>query len=188
MSPRAEPTNRDEIVGKLFKLFRSGGYEGVSVGDISKATGLGKSSLYHHFPGGKADMAAAVVDFARAWLRQRIFEPLATDAPLAVRVDDMLKAAHELYGGGTAPCLIASMMLSNEDKPGGVDVGQLMNEWIAALSSALQENGLAKAAAADRATSALIGIEGALLVARATGRLKVFEKALRRVREDLLAA
>ena len=53
--------SREEIVLALFDLFRRAGYEGVSIGEISAATGLGRSSLYHYFPGGKADMAAAVI-------------------------------------------------------------------------------------------------------------------------------
>jgi AcrR family transcriptional regulator len=41
----------------LLKLFRQFGYDGVTLSKISQATGLGKASLYHYFPGGKAEMA-----------------------------------------------------------------------------------------------------------------------------------
>ena len=57
---------KEEVVARLMKVFRREGYEGASLSRLSEATGLGRSSLYHHFPRGKEDMAAAVLDLARA--------------------------------------------------------------------------------------------------------------------------
>src|SRR5262245_15951748 len=99
---------RDAVVAQLFEMFRRSGFEGVSISDVSEATGLGKSSLYHHFPGGKADMAAAVLEFARMWLEAEVVAPLAAEGTRAVRIDRMLAALDTLYGGGSKPCLLAS--------------------------------------------------------------------------------
>jgi len=179
------PSSRDEIVICLFDLFRRAGYEGVSIGEISRATGLGKSSLYHHFPGGKADMAAAVVAFAKGWMKARVLAPLRAPSPLADRVDAMLAAVRELYDGGAAPCLVASMLLSRD--PIDADVGALIRDWIDALAAALREAGLPPREAVERATSAVITIEGALIVARAAMRLEIFEDAIGRARGSLTA-
>jgi len=186
MSPTPAPSNREEIVAQLFRLFRCGGYEGVSVGDVSKATGLGKSSLYHYFPGGKADMAAAVVSYARDWISTNILEPLGSaEVPLDDRIDAMIAAAHQLYDGGTSPCLVASMLITADGKSPEANAGVILSDWIAALSGALQKSGIAKAEADARATAALVRIEGALLVSRATGDLGVFEAALGETRNAL---
>jgi len=188
MKPGQATSSKEEIVAELFRLFRCGGYEGVSVGDISKATGLGKSSLYHHFPGGKSDMATAVVAFARDWIGTHILLPLQdTDRPLDARINAMLDSARQLYGGGTSPCLVASMMVTADGKPADNKVGTILSDWIAAISSALQQSGIGKAEADARATGALVRIEGALLIARATGRIDVFETALEETRDSLLA-
>lgn len=187
MSAASTPSNREEIVVQLFKLFRCGGYEGVSVGDVSKVTGLGKSSLYHYFPGGKADMASAVVSFARDWIGVNIINPLGnTDVPFDKRVDGMIAAARELYDGGTSPCLVASMLVTADGKTSEANAGVILSDWITALSSALQKNGIAKSEANARATAALVRIEGALLVARATDDLDVFETALTETRNALI--
>lgn len=45
--------DRAEAVRRLVKTFRQSGYEGTTLSQISQATGLGKASLYHHFPNGK---------------------------------------------------------------------------------------------------------------------------------------
>jgi len=48
----------DETILKgLAEVFRSKGYEGASLKDLSEATGLKKASLYHRFPNGKSEMA-----------------------------------------------------------------------------------------------------------------------------------
>ena len=43
---------------------------------ITAGTGLGKGSLYHLFPGGKAEMAAAVLAEIDAWFEAAVFAPL----------------------------------------------------------------------------------------------------------------
>jgi AcrR family transcriptional regulator len=178
-------SSREEILLQLFDLFRRAGYEGVSIGDISDATGLGRSSLYHYFPGGKADMAAGVIDFAKAWIDDNIIAPLKEDAPIAKRLDTMVAAARALYEGGKAPCLVASLLITRGDEPGVKESGALLAGWIDALAAALRGEGVPRAEAEARAVAALIAIEGALIVARATGRTKLFDDALKQARAKL---
>jgi TetR/AcrR family transcriptional repressor of lmrAB and yxaGH operons len=53
---------RPDIIPALAEVFREHGYEGASLALLGDATGLGKGSLYHFFPNGKEEMAAAVLD------------------------------------------------------------------------------------------------------------------------------
>jgi TetR/AcrR family transcriptional repressor of lmrAB and yxaGH operons len=57
--------SRQTIVPELLELFRKFGYDGVTIARISEATGLGKASLYHHFPQGKEQMAREVLMLRR---------------------------------------------------------------------------------------------------------------------------
>jgi AcrR family transcriptional regulator len=177
---------RDQIILLLYDLFRRQGFDAVSIADISAATGLGKSSLYYHFPGGKADMAAAVAAFARAWMRENIGAPLGMPAPLPQKINAMMKTTAAMYEGGGAPCLVASLMLSpNLGPEAGADTKGVISDWIAALAQALRSAGVADAR--RRATEAIIAIEGALIVARATGERRVFDQALKSAAAALVA-
>lgn len=179
--------SRDEIVRKLFDLFRHRGFEGAALSDISEATGLGRSSLYHHFPGGKDEMVAAVADFAHGQIEQNILAPLAGEGPLADRVAAMLETTSAMYDYGREPCLVASLMVSPGLAPDSVGkVQAILNDWIAALAAALEGAGLPAAEAKRRATAAIIDIQGALLVARASGDTGVFTDAMETARRDLL--
>ena len=179
--------SRDEIVRKLFDLFRHRGFEGAALSDISEATGLGRSSRYHHFPGGEDEMVAAVADFAHGQIEQNILAPLAGEGPLADRVAAMLETTSAMYDCGREPCLVASLMVSPGLAPDSVGkVQAILNDWIAALAAALEGAGLPAAEAKRRATAAIIDIQGALLVARASGDTGVFTDAMETARRDLL--
>ncbi|TMV66254.1 helix-turn-helix transcriptional regulator, partial [Thioclava sp. BHET1] len=52
---------RADVVPLLAEVFRDCGYEGTALSKITAATGLGKGSLYNFFPGGKEEMAEAVL-------------------------------------------------------------------------------------------------------------------------------
>ena len=60
--------SKDEVLDRLTKTFRTSGYDGASLARLSESTGIGRSSLYHYFPGGKEEMAQAVLAHANAWL------------------------------------------------------------------------------------------------------------------------
>jgi AcrR family transcriptional regulator len=183
----APPKTRDDIALTLFDLFRRSGYDAVSIADISAATGLGKSSLYHHFPGGKPDMAEAVAAMARARMRDAVFDPLRGAGSAAKKIAAMTAFVSEMYDGGGAPCLISSLMISPNAGPAAIDaVRAIMTEWIDALADALRAEGLPAAEARRRALDALITIQGGLVVARATGDQSVFARAMAAAKRDLL--
>ena len=54
---------REELLLKLFSIFRRTGFDGATLSKISEETGLGKASLYHHFPAGKIQMVEDVLRF-----------------------------------------------------------------------------------------------------------------------------
>ena len=63
---------RPDAVLALANTFRLHGFEGASLSVISAETGLGKGSLYNFFPGGKEEMARAVLDEVNTWFRTRV--------------------------------------------------------------------------------------------------------------------
>ncbi len=66
----------EELVEKLFEVFRESGYEGASLMQLSEATGLKKPSLYHRFPGGKEEMVEIVLDYADKYMREQVIKVL----------------------------------------------------------------------------------------------------------------
>lgn len=51
---------RERVLQAAETLFMKRGYEAVTVKDIAKAAGIHHASIYHHIPGGKADLFVEV--------------------------------------------------------------------------------------------------------------------------------
>ena len=181
----APPAGREAILAQLYALFREAGVEGVSIGRIAEATGLGRSSLYHYFPGGKAEMAAAVLAFGRSWLEQEVFSPL-REGSRSQRVGRMLAAVHALYDGGEQPCLLASLLLGGGPPTLRAPLAAVLQDWLAAIAEALVQTGAEPAAAVPAARRALASIEGGLILARGLRDKTIFEASLEEVHHLLL--
>src|ERR1043166_4492360 len=60
-SMRPAKISDNRLYRELSDIFRRKGYDGASYSDLMKATGLVKASLYHRFPGGKAEMVDRIL-------------------------------------------------------------------------------------------------------------------------------
>ena len=98
--------SRDEVIFRILTVFRQFGYEGASLARLSAATGMGRSSLYHHFPNGKEDMANEAMAAVGAWLRDNLLSTLdGSDAPKK-RLRRFASKLSEFYQGGEKTCLM----------------------------------------------------------------------------------
>ena len=99
-------STKTEILDRLLVTFRTGGYNGASLSDLSEATGLGKSSLYHYFPGGKAEMATEVLAHLGASLERDLLAPLRGPGTPSTKLDALLRTLSTFYDKGRVPCLL----------------------------------------------------------------------------------
>lgn len=175
----------DQLLDRLTEIFRVHGYEGTSVSRISEATGLQKSSLYHRFPGGKADMVKAVLQRASEWLDTHVLGPLSGNGPPRARVSRMAGRLAEFYGDGRRSCLLDTLSLGEEGGEVRGAIQQALQAWVRALSKVGRDAGLDRALARQRAEDAMVLIQGSLVFARATGNRKPFARALERLPELL---
>ena len=177
---------RDEILARLIDLFREKGFDGASLSDISESTGLGRSSLYHHFPNGKQEIALQVLAYLEAQLEQAVFEPMRSlDAP-ARKLNRMLDAIDEFYEGGQKACLLERLCASVDASRFRRPLGRAFETWIGAVETLGVESGLPRAVARQRGEDLVVRIEGALVVCAGTGNATVFARTIRDLRESVL--
>jgi TetR/AcrR family transcriptional regulator, lmrAB and yxaGH operons repressor len=185
--PTPPPLQKTEIIQRIAMLFRQHGYEGASLALIAAATGLGRSSIYHYFPGGKDEMVEAVFEQTAGWVAENILAPLRAPGEPATRIEQMLRAVDALYDGGKLNCLLGVLALGNSHERFQQHLKQRFDGWINALTRLLMEAGIDKKLAAERAEDAVVRIQGALIVARGRATAAPFKRALHRVKEELLA-
>lgn len=179
--------SREEVVERLMRVVRRHGYDGASLAELSKATGLGKSSLYHYFPDGKDDMVRAVLEHLESQLRETVFEPLRRPGPARRRVEEMIDTVDAFYRGGREACVLGNLVLGTSRSRFRSKLEAIFSEWIDALSGALIDAGLSKAVAHARAEDAVMRVEGALILAGAMNDPSLFARAVRQLPAELLA-
>jgi TetR/AcrR family transcriptional regulator, lmrAB and yxaGH operons repressor len=179
--------SREQVLARLLDTFRTSGYDGASLSEISEATGLGKSSLYHHFPGGKEDMARQVLAFLEQQLRDSVFEPLAGAGSPKSKLEKIVRAIDEFYEGGRKACLLEKLCASVDSSRLHEPLARCFGTWLAAIEQVAREAGLAPALARTRAEDFVVRVEGALVVVAGTGDVGVFERTLRQLRTSTLA-
>ena len=173
---------RGDVIPLLAEVFRTYGFEGASLSRISEGTRLGKGSMYNFFPGGKDEMADAVLAEIDGWFRAQVFEPLRGADDAAQGIARMFVAVGRYFESGRKVCLVGVFALGNERDRFAVKVRDYFEAWIAALAAALVRAGKDGAAAAELAEEVVGGIQGALVLARAFDRPDVFVTTMQRLR------
>jgi AcrR family transcriptional regulator len=163
-------STRESILTAAAELMRHKGYGAVGMKDIAAASGAPIGSLYHHFRGGKVQIAReALINAGHAYA---LLIPTIVDAhtDLGDAVDAVFtQAAEDMAGTGFANmCPVASVAAEVADTVEELRsaTADVFEGWIEAGSEYFAARGL-DASQARELTLALIGaLEGAFVLAR----------------------
>jgi TetR/AcrR family transcriptional regulator, lmrAB and yxaGH operons repressor len=169
---------KDKYIPYLLQLFRQYGYDGATLAKISQATGLGKASLYHHFPGGKDEMVTTVLDYLEECLEMKILDTLRSEGETIRRFQKMCESVNRLYEQGQQPCLFAILLMGSARDIFHERVKILLNTWIEEIAAVLIAAGLEATEARQRGEDALIAIQGALILAQGLDDIVPFQRVL----------
>lgn len=169
-----------EVIPRVAEAFRELGYDGASMSRITERTGLGKGSLYHFFPGGKEEMAAVVLADIDDWFERHIFAPLREGEP-NVAIGAMWRNVDAYFQSGGRVCLVGAFALDETRDRFATAIADYFVRWIDALALALMRSGRDAGEAHEQAEDAVLGIQGALVLARAKRDPAVFQAALLRM-------
>ncbi len=176
----------EETQAAVLTTFRTYGWEGASLARLSAATGLGRSSLYHHFPNGKEDMALAAMDDAAAWFSELVLEPLAGEGAPAIRLGRAIAGLDRYYEKGGKACLVELFSVADASDAVRDGAKSLAMALIDAFAALAREAGFAKPEAKTRALHAVTDLEGALVLARALQSGDAFKASMARLPKILL--
>ena len=113
-----------------------------------------------------------------------MFAPLEHDAP-SVALPRMWEAVDQYFRSGRRICLVGAFALDATRDRFAASIQGYFQRWIAALRDALIRGGRDGAAAALDAEEAVLGIQGALVLARATDDVELFARSIRRLAKRL---
>ena len=184
---------RDRIVTATGELFRRHGYNGTSLKQVTVAADAPFGSLYHFFPGGKEELADAVLRTSGAAYRE-LFEVI-FDAAL-----DAAQAITEFFDGAALvleetgyvdACPIGTVALevaSTNDRLRQT-TSDVFATWTESATDRLRAAGIDDARATDVAVALVAGIAGGFMRSRAARRpdpMRTTGRVLREVVEASL--
>ncbi len=180
------PQKIDDIalLEKLMEVFRAKGYEGASLNELAASAGLKKASLYHRFPGGKEEIAAAVLQFSQEWGKQHIEHTLSnTDHSPKERIDTVINNIDNLYACGAKTCLLRALSMDTGITTLSSLIQTTMNTWISSFTTIGEELGFSQAEAHNHAKQTLIQIQGSLVLSKGLNDKSIFQDTLQNIKK-----
>ena len=172
---------KDRILETTAELFRRYGYTGTGMKQIVAEANAPFGSLYHFFPGGKAELGEEVIRRSGQMYRE-LFEAIADQAPdLVSGVEDFFAGAAEVLRQtdyeDACPIATVALEVASTSEPLRKATADVFESWIAAASERAVAAGVGEAAARELAITLICELEGAFLLCRAMKSTKPMEIA-----------
>ncbi|HEY7455902.1 MAG TPA: helix-turn-helix domain-containing protein [Solirubrobacterales bacterium] len=169
-----EPPRRDgreRLLNGARRLLAEKGYAGMELRDVAAVGEAPRGSIYHHFPGGKRQLAVEAAQLEGREVRAAIERSLA-ERGLA----ETLTMFGEMFRRRVVDhperlgCPVAAAALARPEDPAlAAAATEAFRGWEAPIAAALEDEGVATKEAATFAGLVVSTIEGALIRARAAG-------------------
>ncbi|OQW57324.1 MAG: hypothetical protein A4S17_04995 [Proteobacteria bacterium HN_bin10] len=153
------------------ELFRARGYEGIGIADLLERSCCPRGSLYFHFPGGKEQIGAEVLNrFAvRAAARFRELDESGVDMNTFIErvFKTTAKESKESNYYGSCPVAAIAAGFGAEDKLLAEAVRNCFAAWEDAIADAARARGMSDKNAGIFASAFLAAMEGAFVTSKA---------------------
>jgi len=173
----------------MARLLRDQGYAATGRAQLLTESGVSNGSLYHHFPGGIEELAEAALEASGQAVADALRESLDSAPNAALGVSRFLDVAEGPAAGEACPgCPIAPTALESPiiSPRLRAAAARCFDDWEGLIAARLRADGWPEASIAETASAALALIEGALLLARVSGRASHLANA-KRAAASLLA-
>lgn len=190
-----EPKRRDgreRLLNGARRLLAEKGYAGMELRDVATIGDAPRGSIYHHFPGGKTQLAVEATEREGAEIRAAIERSLAERGLAAtLRMFGEMFARRVKDHPERLGCPVAAAALARPEDPAlAAAATAAFASWEEPIAAALRKEGIGKKDAAAFAGLVVSTVEGALIRARAAADqapLKSAVAGLERALEALLS-
>jgi AcrR family transcriptional regulator len=161
---------RDQLVVGAADMIRRRGLNATSIREVAKHAGTPLGSTYHYFPGGKHQLAAEAVRYAKDAVAAILAAKLRTGPVEGLHAffaiwRDIITGSD--YQAG-CPVLAVSIEETGDERPDAVLIAaEAFTGWSAQLAGSLRDHGVEQARAAQLATLVVAAAEGAVAMCRA---------------------
>ena len=181
---RPQKIQDEELLSALANVFRTKGYEGASLKELSEATGLQKASLYHRFPNGKKEMAEAVLADMDQWVTKHISNVLEQEGvPPDIKLKNSLEQISRLYNGGNDNCIFRALSMQEGFELFHRIISNGFKRWLNSFKTLGLSMGQSNQLAEKNAFQTLIDIQGSLMLSKGMQDTTIFKNTLEQIQE-----
>jgi TetR/AcrR family transcriptional repressor of lmrAB and yxaGH operons len=172
--------SRAGLVLTMARLLRDQGYTATGLAQVLAESGVSNGSLYHHFPGGKEELAEAALEASGQGVAHALREALDSAPNAAAGVARFLDMAEAVVtddacaGCPVAPTALESPIISPRLRDAAL---RCFTQWEDLIAARLRVDGWPAESIPPAASAALALIEGALLLAKVSGQLAHLDNA-----------
>jgi TetR/AcrR family transcriptional regulator, lmrAB and yxaGH operons repressor len=180
---QAERKRRDGralLLNGARQLLAEKGYAGMELRDVAERGKAPRGSIYHHFPGGKAELARAAAELEGTTIRDLIERSLEERG-----LKRTLSMFGEIFRRRVADhperigCPVAAAALARPEDPAlAAAATAAFQSWERPIAAALRDEGVSARDAESFAGLVVSTVEGALLRARAAGSQDPLDSAV----------
>jgi AcrR family transcriptional regulator len=169
----------------LRQVFERLGYDGATLNLLAEASGLSKASLYHHFPGGKPEMAAALLRDSVAELERLAFSRLGSKRPPRDRLEQFVDGFQNYVRDGEGNCMLLVLSQGSAAATYGDTIARQYADWTNKLSKTCVDAGLKPKRAERAASDLLASLYGHLLTCHLLQDAGRFNRHMKRLKKRL---
>ncbi len=183
--------DKAQLIQQLEQVFVQRGYDGATLVHLAQATDLSKATLYHHFPNGKPEMAAALVRSAVSRLQKQAFSHFQT-APIEEAWPLFFSGFSDYVDAGRSNCILAVLVHQStahaEISILQKQINDQFEDWQQTLCTAFVASGLKPKKARRAGYETMSQIYGALMVSKLHNNDKLFAKTIARLIKETQAS
>ncbi len=165
-APAAAPEipTRDRILFATAELFRRQGYNGTGLKQVVAEADAPFGSLYHHFPGGKVELAEEVIEKAGAFFQALVTAVYDEEASVETGVRAVFSGAAETLEAtdyeDACPIATVALEVASTDDRLRAATAAVFARWTAGLEERIGDR--------EKSLAIIAALEGAFVLCRAS--------------------
>jgi TetR/AcrR family transcriptional repressor of lmrAB and yxaGH operons len=173
------------MIDTTLRLLRRQGFKATGMAQIIEESGAPRGSIYHHFPGGKEELALAALRAAGEVVAGKIEAALdghngvipAMRAYIEAYADEIRQSDYE------RGCPVGNVAMDAAATSPTIRKAceEIFNSWEALIAGGLVHDGFAKGEAGALAEFILSSLEGALILCRARRSTEPLDRVAKRI-------
>jgi AcrR family transcriptional regulator len=173
---------KSRMISAAIGLLQRRGLAAMAFTDVLSESGAARGAIYHHFPGGKQQLALEAARRNAQDVRGHLHAlPARTPREVVEAFLGSVRPVVQASAGGGG-CAIAAVTvdggaaIADQDSLRNV-AAEAFTGWAGELTGKLTRAGMSSSQAADLATLMIVALEGAHILCRAAGSTAPFDRA-----------